>query len=355
MLGVVYLARAAEPTDSIQRFADSYRRHPAGIAHTLIVIFKGFNTYINPSPYVAAFAGLQYKSFWTTDTKVDIGNYQDVAQHYGSDATLCFLNTHSEILADNWLRIMYDALMPEVGVVGTTATYESLRTSSELISKAVWLTEGMGVKRNRWLKHQFSSELTKNAPTWMKRYRAASVFSKIKMWRRPKIQHELHEGFTEFWHSLTAIGGPYYFLREWRAFPNPHIRSNAFLIRADTFRALRNYVVTKEHAYAFESGPNNMTGQIIRSGQRAVVVDRDGEVFEIDEWPKSGTFRSGNQSGLLVHDKQTRNFMRFNSCERTTLQRMTWGDYYDSAPYWYVDLGYPFARADREAMAKLAG
>ena len=43
-IALFYLARGADPDylASIRRFVEAYRSHPAGVAHELVVIFKGF-------------------------------------------------------------------------------------------------------------------------------------------------------------------------------------------------------------------------------------------------------------------------------------------------------------------------
>ncbi|TCG02811.1 hypothetical protein BZM27_53080 [Paraburkholderia steynii] len=41
-LALFYLARHVEGLQSFRRFVDSYKRHPAGCDHKLVIIYKGF-------------------------------------------------------------------------------------------------------------------------------------------------------------------------------------------------------------------------------------------------------------------------------------------------------------------------
>ncbi|EIG62334.1 hypothetical protein Bra1253DRAFT_07251 [Bradyrhizobium sp. WSM1253] len=41
-IAVVYLARCAEGVARVSKFIDSYKRRPVGIAHDLVIVWKGF-------------------------------------------------------------------------------------------------------------------------------------------------------------------------------------------------------------------------------------------------------------------------------------------------------------------------
>jgi hypothetical protein len=81
---------------------------------------------------------------------------------------VCFFNTFSEILSDNWLRKMAEHYRrPGVGAVGFTGSYESLDTSNSLINKVVWLANSGRVRFNRQIADQFRSILLQNVPFWV--------------------------------------------------------------------------------------------------------------------------------------------------------------------------------------------
>ena len=114
--------------------------------------------------------------------------------------------------------------------------------------------------------------------------------------------------------------------RRWPRFPNPHIRTNGFVVARDLFVALRwPDVRTKVQAWELESGRAGMTAQVCERGLRTVVVDRDGGVHEPAAWPSSATFRAGEQAKLLVADNRTRDWQQADPSTLAKLSRLAWG------------------------------
>ncbi len=94
----------------------------------------------------------------------------------------------------------------------------------------------------------------------------------------------------------------------------------------------------------FESGADGYTAKIRQLGLTASVVDKDGAAYEVSEWPKSRTFRLGDQLGLILTDNQSRNFDGMSKGTKATHARVTWGDYAAPAPNWFRDLGFSFTK-----------
>jgi hypothetical protein len=115
-------------------------------------------------------------------------------------------------------------------------------------------------------------------------------------------------------------------------FPNIHIRSNAFMIdRKRLIDILSKYTIhTKRDMYFIESGPTSITRLILRLGQSALIIGRDGRGYNPENWPKSLTFRQGDQSNLLVKDNVTRVFEQSLWTEKRELSLKTWGRYINS-------------------------
>jgi hypothetical protein len=115
--------------------------------------------------------------------------------------------------------------------------------------------------------------------------------------------------------------------RHFHHFPNPHLRTNAFLIRRERFLSVRHgWLLTKTQAHRFESGRNGFTRQLFDKKLEPVVVGRDGKGYFRDDWPSSLTFRIGDQSNLLVADNKTHQYVLADSFLRNHLSRLTWGD-----------------------------
>lgn len=120
------------------------------------------------------------------------------------------------------------------------------------------------------------------------------------------------------------------------AFPNAHLRSNAFMIGRELFCAITEGGVfeRKLDAYLFESGPHSMMRRICERGLQVLVVGRNGRGYTPRWWPSSETFRRGVQANLLVADNQTRAYEVLPWDEKRKLSEQTWGAYIreDSPP-----------------------
>jgi glycosyltransferase involved in cell wall biosynthesis len=115
---------------------------------------------------------------------------------------------------------------------------------------------------------------------------------------------------------------------EFPSFPNPHIRSNGFLIaREHMLRFEPHDIREKLDACIFESGENSLTTQLRRGGLSAIVAGADGGGWDVPDWPQSRTFRLQDQSNLLISDNQSRQYDAMPEAVRLTHERITWGDY----------------------------
>jgi hypothetical protein len=133
--------------------------------------------------------------------------------------------------------------------------------------------------------------------------------------------------------GLVGATGSYESLNELEksapAFPNPHIRLNAFMIDRESFRRItKGQVVADEYdAIDFESGRASLTRRILAMGRKILLVGRNGRGYSPQWWPTSDTFQQGAQSNLLVADNQTRNFTALRWSEKRELALSTWGCY----------------------------
>ena len=110
-------------------------------------------------------------------------------------------------------------------------------------------------------------------------------------------------------------------------FPNPSLRTNAFMMRGEVIRKLDlSDIETRAGSLLFEAGGNSLTRQIQRLGLSALVVDRRGELWSEATWSESETFRSGQQSGLLVADNRTAQYQYANFGRRRKLASLAWGN-----------------------------
>jgi hypothetical protein len=120
-------------------------------------------------------------------------------------------------------------------------------------------------------------------------------------------------------------------MRSFVPFPNPHVRTNAFMIERSLMLSLEWPAVrTKTSAWKLENGRPSVTRQVWARDLEALVVGRDGRAFQPPSWPESRTFRSGDQDNLLVADNRTREYAEAPPERRRWLAGLAWGE--GSAP-----------------------
>ena len=127
-IAVAYIARGADNDWllSCERFLDSYIDNPSGINHSLYVLFKGFSHKADLEKAKNIFKNVSFTPVFLGDDNFDIGAYIEWATMI-EEELICVLNTASEILTPNWLRkLALNLAIPHVGLVGATASYESL-------------------------------------------------------------------------------------------------------------------------------------------------------------------------------------------------------------------------------------
>lgn len=106
------------------------------------------------------------------------------------------------------------------------------------------------------------------------------------------------------------------------SFPNPHIRTNGFLVERKKFLEISDRRFrTKGECYDFESGPGNMASRL-----SSIVAGADGKGYFLNEMLASRTFRLGGQENLLFSDNQTRHYDAAGPEERARLRELAWGE-----------------------------
>src|ERR1700683_899598 len=140
-IAVIYLARLADGFINFKNFADSYRKHPSGRQHDLILLAKGFQ---KPGEYAAlqaTFSGLPHKLIAVRDDiGLDLHAYRAAAKQLNHSHAL-FFKTFAEIASDYWLdKMAANCLAENVGAVGAFGSFESLYDSAKVLSKVKYLT-----------------------------------------------------------------------------------------------------------------------------------------------------------------------------------------------------------------------
>jgi hypothetical protein len=282
-LSVIHLVRKKNGIAAARRFLDSYLTVPAGIAHELTVVLKGFDAPADSLETETLFKGVAngfFRSpdrdlfFRSPDRDFDIGSYLDAARASTAEH-LCFTNSFSVVRGEQWLDKLYHAaIVPKIGLVGATGSWQSITTD--------YLDRQKDPIRRPI-----------DAAKWL--LRPLRFHAQIK-------------------HSFLP-------------FPNPHVRTNAFVIRRDVLLQLkRGPLRSKLDAYKYESGTEGLSRQVESMGLEMRVVGVDGVAYAPEGWPTSRTFWCGKQDNLLVADNQTMTYDRAEEPMRARLRRYAWQD-----------------------------
>jgi hypothetical protein len=296
-VGVIYLYRSEEDKNLVRNFIVSYRANPAGLDHDLHVIFKGFYDQDALAAARALFEDLPVNPIVLEDVGFDIGSYIEAAKTV-SNRRLIFFKTSNRILAPNWLRNFDRALsLPDVGVVGATGSWEAYASDIEgaILTALRRLARRLGYFPN-------------------------GVTEKISRqnceWQRPARPLRLYLLFPFYY---------VYYLYQSGRYPNPHIRTSAFIIERERFLSLRvRSFASKNDALQFESERGSMTRQIMAQGLRPLVMDRLGNVYDVADWKTSRTFRNGEQINLVVADNRTCEYHSARGEFRQILENQAW-------------------------------
>ncbi|MCH8313849.1 MAG: hypothetical protein IID17_12785 [Nitrospinae bacterium] len=284
-IAVVYLAYGVGGgLAAAETFFRSYRSHPAGAPHDLVVIAKGWEDESGFKTLREMAGECEAEVMDLPDDGFDWGAYMRAAERLSQDWVV-FLNTQSEIRKEGWLRIMSKAATNQgVGAVGCTGSWGTRAVVMKFILPIL-----MEKRRNKGtLKFMFASaDSMVLAPLrWVKRF-------------------------------------PWF-----PQFPNPHLRSNAFLTRRKLFAEYaRNHRIprTKNDAYRFEHGRVSFTRFLSARGLKSVIVGKDGKSYGPDEWMDSSTFRVPGQENLLISDNQTRDYDTLLRAGRRISEYSAWG------------------------------
>jgi hypothetical protein len=279
-VSVVYLIWIPYGIALFRRFLHSYKVFNSGYEHHLVLLFNGVESDEAPLPFheVALQENLVYTSYYKR-TGQDLEAYFWIAPQLNTDYIL-FLNSFSELLAEDWLLKYMKAVtqVSNVGLIGATASYQSY-------SDTIY-------HENSW--------------AWTRTGSIAENIRKYKLLIKANLLYRVY----------------------FKSFPNPHIRTTGFLIRKELFLSISfNQPKNKMQAYRFESGRNGFTRQVLKRNLAVVLMDKNGRVYAIPDWYGSETFWTGNQENLLISDNQTERFKKAGKPERRMLTFRAWGIY----------------------------
>jgi hypothetical protein len=307
MIAVVHLVWGPLGSRPLREFVSSYRAHPAGAEHELVVLFNGVSREQRVA-LAAVLDGVEHRALELDVPVQDLAAYVQAARRLEHER-LCFLNSYSVLLGADWLASLEHALdQPGAGMVGATGSWASVRSRA---LNALFLPNSYrgvvperSVAREQLLAIDLErGGLQSDADSRPRRSLLGSVMAILR------TLPEMPEQVLRF-----------------EGFPAHHLRTSAFMLERDTLVGLRvGDLRRKMDAYLLESGRHSLTRQVERLGLRALVVARDGSFYEWQDWPASRTLWQGDQEGLLIADNQTRLYANGGNDRRRLLSAFAWG------------------------------
>ena len=295
-VAVIYLAFGRQDYDGYtRRFFDSYKKHPAGIKHNLVVAAKSYEN--NQMGYASLIELSKQNNAVVIDLPDDgmeFAAFYRTAKQYDCEYIFCFTST-SYILTDNWLNLFVSALEknPNCRLLAPNGSWEN--PFPNILARILNY-----IKHNKIKNAALAG--TDNSHSRIKKNNLGTLISKI----------------------LQSVFYPL-------PFPNYHIRTSVFMINKALYMSYiekYGFPQTREDAYAIEHGYNNISKFVKRRGFDFAVVGSNAEVYKPAYWDKSKTFRTPDLSNLIISDKQIDLYEKASPQERKWMELKTWGRYF---------------------------
>ncbi len=263
---VAYIAYKPFGIDYLKNFLKKYSEFDSGEKHRLLVCFKGFSNSIEVQEWKSLIKN-DFIEFYekNEENDFDIGSYFRIADEY-KDSLILFLNTYTKINCKNWLKIFLENYKDK-RFIGYTGSYASIPS------------QFFGFYHSQYSKFQ-----------------------------------QLRWGINHF--------------RKFKLFPNPHVRTNGFLIKGIDLISLnfdRKLLKNKIETNYFESGRQNITIQLQKKGFEVGIVNSDSIFFEVKRWKESDTYCLNNQEKLIFTDNRTSEYQFSNLNKRAKMTKFCWG------------------------------
>jgi len=309
---VSYVIREEDGISPAKEFLGSLQKFPAGAAATLLVSVKCRNPIFLDQIRGIFEAGVKEFDIDVVrapDHGFDLGSHYLIAKQ-NPDVILVFMSASSKAARANWLYLLTLPLIKShVGAVGCLLSFESIRDSY------------LEAVRTR-IKSKFHLKMSDFDL-------ATARARKIDVSRFQIPLGPLGDWATEL---LTIVScyllrnrEPLNYSSSFPAFPNPHLRTTGFAVRADllllTFDRYPRY---KYEAFQFESGYSSISRRIVNLGYQVLHCDYKGNYEDYDLISKPTSFRV-QKGKSLVSDRESRRFHSLSLENQDALNKITFG------------------------------
>jgi hypothetical protein len=209
MIAVIHLVWGPLGPAPLRRFLESYRAHPAGAEHELIMLFNGVSDDCRPA-LNAELQGVEHRRLELAEPLQDLAAYIVAAERLEHDC-VCFLNSHSVLLASDWLAKLALALdQPRVGLAGATGSWASFRSAA---LNTLFLPSPY---RRVFPKRKVAREL----------YRAMELEREAGLHTPKPMPRSRLGSLTALLRGLAPMPEQ---IRRFEGFPAPHLRTNGWM------------------------------------------------------------------------------------------------------------------------------
>jgi len=309
---ISYVVRGDDGLNLVAEFYDSLRKFPPSSRVILVVSVKSANSNFTEAVieiFENKIQNLKVLVESKPDIGFDIGSHYLVGERYPGHV-LIFMSASSRFNHPNWLKYLTKPFCQDnVGAVGTMLSLESIKDSYiELVDAR--------------LKAKF-------------RFKMSEINTTTCLARGIQIpKKQINVGRVGDWISNRCLNvvckvlknrNPLKYASRFPSFPNPHLRTTGFAVRADLMRIVVDKMPKEKYeAYLYESGYSSISRRVALVGFSVLHCDANGNYENYDEVSNPSTFRVKNFKSV-VNDREARNFKQLPKEVQLALSRLTFG------------------------------
>jgi hypothetical protein len=244
------------------------------------------------------------------------GGY-DIGTHYfiainSTCQILILMSASSKVNKKNWDKLLLKKFEdPEVGIVGSMYSKESVKTSYLEILDLI-LKSKLKIKLNQ--KEQNIAEIRE---------------LKFKNHKISIKENYFSKKLLNFCRNLIIYAArhkePFNYIDYFPEFPNPHLRTTGFAIRRELLISVIDEIPEKKSdTFICESGYQSITRRSLSLGWRVLVLGANQKYYDFDDKNINSTFRV-QKVDSIVTDNESRSFHRITPRKQRLLSSITHG------------------------------
>ncbi len=307
---ISYVIREDDGLDLFNEFMESLRNYPPSKISKLVITVKS----VDPE-FTVTIKKIAKKKIVNlrilVEPRPDIGF--DLGSHYivgreNPDTIVIFMSASSQVCHSDWFNLLtVPFTSDEVGVVGTMISFESIKDSYlELVQARI-----KSILKLQMSRHDVSTALVRNISVPNKQINLGKFGNRITALLLKAVC------------KLMKNRDPLDYALKFPPFPNPHLRTTGYAVRADLLNIVFDSFPQKKHdAFLLESGYSSISRRIALLGYEVLHCDAAGFYEHYDKVLNPSTFRTMN-SKSIVSDRESRSFQDLSNEVQSALSQIT--------------------------------